>query len=74
MYKGIPARDICTLLYEHSELLVGYGSFKDDEFIRLITINAQNDHQDILNFFKTMEQFVADNAALFEEQVSTKNN
>lgn len=67
-YKGIPARDICTLLYEHSELLVGYGSFKGDEFIRLITINAQNDHQDILNFFKIMEEFVADNAALFEQQ------
>lgn len=65
-YKGIPARDICTLLYEHSELLVGYGTFKDDEFIRLVTINAQNEHQDILNFFTILEQFVADNAALFE--------
>jgi len=68
-YKGIPARDICTALYEHSELLVGYGSFQDDEFIRLITINAQNDHQDILNFFKTLEQFVAENAALFEAEL-----
>jgi glutamate/tyrosine decarboxylase-like PLP-dependent enzyme len=69
-YKGIPARDICTLLYEHSELLVGYGSFKEDEFIRLITINAQNEHQDILDFFTKMEQFVADNAALFDAQVT----
>lgn len=68
-YKGIPARDICTLLYEHSSLLVGYGSFENDEFIRLITINAQNDHQDILNFFATMEQFVAENAALFEVEM-----
>lgn len=57
-YKGIPAREICTRLYEESELLVGYGSFREDEFIRFVTINAQNDHQDILNFFKTMEQFV----------------
>lgn len=69
-YKGIPARDICTLLYEHSELLVGYGSFKEDEFIRLITINAQNEHQDILDFFTKMEQFVADNAAFFDAQVT----
>jgi len=68
-YKGIPARDICTLLYEHSELMVGYGSFRDNEFIRLITINAQNEHQDLLNFFKTMEKFVAENIALFEEQL-----
>jgi len=68
-YKGIPARDICTRLYEHSELLVGYGSFKGDEFIRLITINAQNEHQDILNFFVTLEQFVEEHATLFEEQL-----
>jgi glutamate/tyrosine decarboxylase-like PLP-dependent enzyme len=57
-YKGIPAQQICTELYEKSELLVGYGSFKEDEFIRLVTINAQNDEQDILNFFKIIEQFV----------------
>jgi len=65
-YKGIPARDICTLLYEHSELLVGYGSFGGVEFIRLITINAQNSHEDILAFFKTMEEFVANHEELFE--------
>jgi len=66
-YKDIPARDICTLLFEHSKMMVGYGSFGNDEFIRLITINAQNDHQDILNFFKVMEQFVAENASLFQQ-------
>ena len=68
-YKGIPARDICTLLYEHSEMMVGYGSFQEDEFIRLITINAQNKHEDLLSFFKIMEEFVAENAALFEEHL-----
>ncbi len=69
-YKGIPARDICTLLYEHSELMVGYGSFKGDEFIRLTTINGQNEHQDILNFFSTLEQFVEEHAYLFEQQLA----
>ncbi len=64
-YKGIPARDICTLLYEHSELLVGYGSFGKDEFIRLVTINATNENEDILNFFKIMETFVEENEVLF---------
>jgi glutamate/tyrosine decarboxylase-like PLP-dependent enzyme len=59
-YKNIPAREICTRLYEESELMVGYGSFDNDEFIRFVTINAQNSHEDILNFFKTMEQFVED--------------
>ena len=71
-YKGIPARDICTLLYEHSELLVGYGSFDGDEFIRLVTINAQNEEQDILNFFKMMEKFVEENSGLFLEHKREK--
>jgi len=64
-YKNIPARDICTLLYENSELLVGYGSFGTDEFIRLITINVQNDPKDILSFFKVLEDFVESNKELF---------
>ncbi|PCJ23046.1 MAG: cysteine synthase [Flavobacteriales bacterium] len=57
-YKDIPAQKLCAKLYEESELLVGYGSFQGNEFIRLVTINAQNSEQDILNFFKTLEQFV----------------
>jgi sulfinoalanine decarboxylase/sulfinoalanine decarboxylase/aspartate 1-decarboxylase len=72
-YKGIPARDICTLLYEHSELLVGYGSYEADEFIRLVTINAQNSKHDILDFFKTMEGFVASHEHLFSP-VLTQNS
>lgn len=71
-YMGIPARDICTALYEHSELMVGYGSFNGDEFIRLVTINAQNDHQEILNFFEVLENFVAENASLFEPQIASQ--
>ncbi len=69
-YKGIPARDICTLLYEHSELLVGYGSFREDEFIRLVTINATNGNEDILNFFKILEQFVTEHESLFAKSIS----
>lgn len=64
-YKNIPPRDICTALYEKSELMVGYGSFGEDEFIRLVTINAQNEPEDILNFFKVLESFVEENKELF---------
>ena len=64
-YKGIPARKICTALYEHSQLLVSYGSFRQDEFIRLVTINAQNKKEDILNFFQTLESFVEEHSTLF---------
>jgi len=66
-YKGIPARTICTALYEHEELLVGYGSFEPDEFIRLVTINAQNEKEDIVQFFEVLEQFVAENEAVLLE-------
>ncbi|WP_262693120.1 pyridoxal phosphate-dependent decarboxylase family protein [Kordiimonas aquimaris] len=69
-YKGIPAEDICTALYEHSELLVGYGSFRDDTFIRLVTVNATNENEDILNFFKTLEAFVAKNENLLTQTVA----
>ena len=65
-YKNIPAQMICTLLYEHSELLVGYGSFGGDTFIRLVTINAANERGDILKFFETLEAFVATHSELFE--------
>lgn len=69
-YKDIPARDICTALYEHSELLVGYGSFAGEEFIRLVTINSQNEKEDILNFFKSLEQFVEEHEEVFAESVN----
>jgi sulfinoalanine decarboxylase/sulfinoalanine decarboxylase/aspartate 1-decarboxylase len=59
-YKDFPAKDICTLLYEKATLMVGYGRFEQDEFIRLVTINAQNEREDILNFFTTLESFVAE--------------
>ena len=72
-YKNIPAQEICTKLYEHSELMVGYGTFKDDTFIRLVTINAQNDKEDIINFFKTLEDFVDNNEHLFEEYLALEN-
>ncbi|GAB5399345.1 MAG: pyridoxal-dependent decarboxylase [Aureisphaera sp.] len=64
-YKGIPARDLCTLLYEHSQLLVGYGTFNEDEFVRLVTINVNNDTGVIKDFFTTLERFVEENAANF---------
>ena len=71
-YKGIPARKLCTALYEESELLVGYGSFNGNEFIRLVTINAQNTEADILNFFQTLENFVENHSAVLEEMNTLK--
>jgi len=58
-YKNIDAQELCTALYEESEILVGFGTFRENEFIRFVTINAQNNTEDILNFFKNLEKFVA---------------
>ncbi len=58
-YKGIEANELCTAMYEAGELLVGYGEFKGQEFVRLVTINAGNDKEDILNFFKHLEAFAS---------------
>ena len=58
-YKNIDATALCTALYEEQITVVGFGSFEEDTFIRLVTINANNEKQDILNFFKVLEDFVA---------------
>jgi len=57
-YKGIDANKLCTALYEEQITVVGFGSFGADEFVRFVTINANNSPEDILNFFKVMEAFV----------------
>ena len=65
-YKNIPAQTLCTALYENSELMVGFGAFNDTEFVRLVTINSGNSIEDILDFFKVLENF-ADNNLAFEK-------
>jgi len=57
-YKAIDAKTLCTKLYESAELMVGYGSFYDTDFIRLVTINSSINKNDISNFFKSLETFV----------------
>lgn len=63
-YKGIPAQTLCTALYEHSQLLVGYGSFRDTTFVRLVTINGSNGDAELRAFFAKLEAFVAEHPSL----------
>ena len=56
-YKAFDAKDLCTKLYQANELLVSYGSFKGDVFVRLVTVNPENKKDDILNVFKILEKF-----------------
>ena len=60
-YKDFDAEDICTKLYKNNILMVGFGKFKNNTFIRLVTINAQNTKEDLLQFFKILEKFVLKN-------------
>ena len=57
-YKNIDPAALCTALYEHQITVVGFGAFKENTFVRLVTINANNEKVDILNFFQVMERFV----------------
>ena len=59
-YKNISANDLCTALYENSELMVGFGTSKNQEFVRLVTLNTLIEKEGIDNFFKTLEAFSAE--------------
>ena len=65
-YKNVDPMTLCTALYEHQITVVGFGSFNEDTFIRLVTVNANNTKQDILNFFKVLEEFVQKNPNLIK--------
>ncbi len=60
-YKDIDPKDLCTKLYENNKLMIGFGSFNDDTFLRLVTINNQVSKKDIKDFFDILESFVSDN-------------
>ncbi len=68
-YKNVPADILCTLLYEQAELIVGFGSFGEHTFIRLVTISTSNNKEDIINFFKVIEEFVQKNEALIKSKL-----
>ena len=67
-YKNIDPKTLCTLLYEYQITVVGFGDFREDTFIRFVTINATNTEKDILNFFTVLEEFVEKNSAILKEK------
>lgn len=68
-YKEIAAQALCTELYEKAQLMVGFGMFNNTQFIRLVTINSGNEKEDILEFFSTLEAFVAENPTLQQPEI-----
>jgi sulfinoalanine decarboxylase len=45
-------------VYENQITVVGFGAFENETFVRLVTVNANNEKLDILNFFKVLEAYV----------------
>ena len=54
-FKSIPAKLLCTKLYKDAKLMVGFGKFKNEDFVRMVTINSLLEEKDILNFFNIIE-------------------
>jgi glutamate/tyrosine decarboxylase-like PLP-dependent enzyme len=57
-YKDIDPKELCTALYEDAQLMVGFGSYKNEQFVRMVTINSVLEKADILAFFRTLEAYV----------------
>lgn len=60
-YKDFDPKDLCEQLYTKNALMVGFGEFHNNVFIRLVTINGENSEQDIFQFFQILEQFANEN-------------
>lgn len=72
-YKGISANELCTALYNDAELMVGFGTFKDIEFVRMVTVNTVLKADDILGFFKILEAYVSKNNIEMQTQKTVLN-
>lgn len=58
-YRDIPPTTLCNDLNRDGEFMVGYGSFRDDYFIRLVIVNADNTWDELKTFFDRLEAYVA---------------
>ena len=67
-YKDFDPEDLCTKLYQHNKLMIGFGYFHKQGFVRLVTINGENTNENILNFFNVLEDFVSQNSDLIKRR------
>jgi glutamate/tyrosine decarboxylase-like PLP-dependent enzyme len=65
-YKDFDAEDLCTKLYESNTLMIGFGDFRDTRFLRLVVVNCENSLDDLMIFFKIIEQFTEKNKDLIK--------
>ena len=57
-YKNIDPKSLCTALYEEQEVVVGYGSYGETTFVRMVAVNTNNEVTDMMDFFRIVEDFV----------------
>ena len=60
-YKDFDPEDLCTKLYESNALMVGFGNFQNKRFVRLVVVNCENSVNDLMQFFKVLEEFTEQN-------------
>ena len=72
-YKNYDPVDLCTKLYETNTLMVGYGSFKKNTFVRLVVVNTNNNIRVLRQFFSILEKFAKNNSAKLKKVTCLKN-
>ena len=65
-YKDFDPEDLCKRLYESNILMVGFGDFQGQRFIRLVIVNCENSLSDLMHFFKVFESFSNKNKHLIK--------
>jgi len=55
-YKNIAPEKLCDALNQDGQIMVGYGKFKKDTFVRLVMVNGNLSKEDVDVFFKMLEQ------------------
>ena len=53
-------------LYKRNALMVGFGSFQNKKFVRLVIVNCENSFDDVIRFFKVLEEFSDNNSNLIK--------
>lgn len=72
-YRNLDAIDLCAKLYEKNILMVGHGTFKKDTFIRMVTVNANNNEEKIMQFFSILEAFANENYTVIKKNKCLKH-
>jgi hypothetical protein len=47
--------------------MVGFGHFHEKRFVRLVVVNCENLHDDLMQFFTVLEEFTEQNKDLIKK-------